>query len=139
MPKIYDQARCHSCEQIFRIDDMLKDIFGNHICQLCANPSHTTGVMNGISQAIETCCRCGKPFPNTWGAEEPPLHRNHGKPCCPSCIGLDCVSCGRHHAGRMRPIPGTPYSRCFNCSPPAEKNQPSNAVVAAQARITDRG
>jgi hypothetical protein len=79
MPKIYDQARCHSCEQIFRIDDMLKDLLGNHICQLCANPSHTTGVMNGISQAIETCCRCGRQFPNAWGAEEPPLHRNHGK------------------------------------------------------------
>src|SRR5258705_91983 len=100
-----EQERCSSCEMAYPVAWMRKEAFGRFTCRNC--DGQTMGVTLGISQAEETCCRCGKHFPNTWGSEEPPLHRNLGKPCCPECISLDCERCGRHVPGKMRPIPGT--------------------------------
>jgi hypothetical protein len=101
--------------------------------------SHT-GVRLGISETLETCGRCGQPFVHVGGAEEPPKHVNTGKPCCPDCIGKDCVFCGRHKPGQMKPIPGTPYVRCSDCSPRGpDTNQPNIGVIGAQTRLLDRG
>jgi len=132
-----EQERCSSCEMAYPVAWMRKEAFGRFTCRNC--DGQTMGVTLGISQAEETCCRCGKHFPNTWGSEEPPLHRNLGKPCCPECISLDCERCGRHVPGKMRPIPGTPYSLCPTCSPAPDKNKPVHSVIGAQARISDRG
>src|SRR6266436_8692565 len=118
MPKIYDSARCHSCELTFRIDDMLKDLLGNHICQLCANPSHTTGVTLGIVQVLEKCTRCGFEYENHRGSGEGP---EQAMPC-PKCSKKYCRYCGQAHQGQMIPIPGTEFVKCPNCKPSPSKN-----------------
>jgi hypothetical protein len=119
MPKVYDQARCKSCEQTFRIADMLKDIYGNHICQLCANPSKSTGVALGVVQVLETCSRCGYRYENFRGSGEGP---EQSMPC-PKCSKEYCLYCGHAYPGEMILIPGTDFVKCPHCNPGPTKSQ----------------